>query len=700
MSKPNIPPQTRPPTPQVSGNVNADASMSAYAASRSGAPTRRGSAGGPVFSPYSSPFDDLSSLDIPGDIKGVMRACDHLAKWSPVHSAFVQMMSTVPVTEVILKPRQEASDPLRTIGRARASQGAPTESNNIQRLNELTKMHWNLRRANQAAARSYWTYSNAVAVISYPFQKRLKCMHCGHTAPAISSTWELRNRGQFWWKCPKCGSRGRADVWDQFLPSPEDVRLIVMDVQHCDALYNPWRDEVDIFYRIPDPLVERLKSNPLDKEFVCTTPQAYLEAALGGVKFPSFRETEPRVKLRKGQYYLMRSNNLPETYAGWAFPEMAATMHDYWLHRLMQKGQEAIFGEMAIPKRFLYPSSRGSGQSLYEMINVSTYMDVIRSEYAKMRQDHGYVGVVPFPIDQVIIGGEAKSVDLSSNLKMQAEFEAAGLKVPIEAIFGGLQYSGASVSIQQMGARADDFRGNLLNMNIWFYDHVCTTFSMPMPVVEHAKFRLGEDVPYIQLLMSLVQSQVLSPNSVLELLGKDMEAEQSAIKEYTRFQNEVAEIRSKVDVDAQGQMALRQAQVQGSGQVSMMEAQMDAQIELQKKVRGDADLYQLVLQNQDMAATIFGPNSPEANQAAAMMSPQAMQMQAMQMASQQERTPQMSEPQLQSFISGFPEIYAGMGPTAGEIGDRAELQNQLARAAVENSGDDYAPPGPTADSLH
>jgi len=644
MTTPKPPSMARPPTPHDTGlGRDADASMSAYAQGKSGiasTSSRGGSQRGLV--PYPDPFSTMSSAAMPTTLRGWFNVCKKLAKYSPVHKGFVKMMSTLPVTDLTVKPLTTTSDALKGDDADEIYGGTTGEDASVHRIQTLTVKHWNLRKANQKVARSYFTYSNALAVISYPFRKLLKCTKCGHVAPASSSKWKLYEGGKFHWKCPKCERSGQAHVWDHMLRIPEDVRLIVLPIERIDALRNEMRDTYEVYYEIPQSTVDRLTCDPLDKTYVCELPQAYLEAALGGLSYPSFTDQKPRVRLTPGMYYLMQQPSLNDDddgTEGLAFPEMAATWQDFWLRKVQQKSQEAVHSELAMPKRFLFPQSQSASGSIFELVNVQSLMSILKDESARQRVDPGYVAHTPFPVGQAVIGGEAKPVSLAADIKVQAELEAAGLGVPIEAIFGGLQFSGASVSLQQVMTWFEDFRSELIGMDRWFIDHVSLTMKIPKVAVELKKFRMGEDIPYLQMLSALVSQNFVSMKHLHDALNLDSESERKQIQIDAEFRAALSKLQGKSDASVQEEILQRQMAAQAAGEVIGVEAKLDENVELVKKVRNNEELMEFVMANPSMISYIFGESSPEAQQNAmmtpAMLPPAPEQMQGGDFTSQQ-----------------------------------------------------------------
>lgn len=427
-----------------SPSANADPFLGYQAPKRS-----PGESGGNPHASYvqiPSVYRTLSDMDRPSDLTELFKACRYLATWSPVHKAFVTAMSTIPITDIVLKNPQKSSQALESVVETSRSVEVGTEDAQTHRMSEILQREWRLKKTNQEVASKYYTYSNAVVLLSYPFSKTLTCQKCGHQQAASSAPdWTLGEKGVFRWRCPSCQHNGPAFVHDKFLEIPEEVRLVALDMERVETLYNEFRKDLDVYYEISEGDIERIRERrPMDRDFICSMPQAYIEAAMG--KEPVWRDgNRVMVKLRRDLVFVMKSATLTRDTRGLAFPEMAATLKDYWMLQLLQKAQEAIASGYVVPMKVIYPEASRTSGNLFEMINVSSYMNVLRGEVEKHKRDPDYTMLSPFPVGSQVIGGEAKQLMLHQEIRILMETIAAGLGCPLEFIFGGLCLVGDSL---------------------------------------------------------------------------------------------------------------------------------------------------------------------------------------------------------------------------------------------------------------
>ena len=557
-------------------------------------------------------FKRLSDLDMPKDKKELYRICRYLSVHSAVHKAIITANSTFPITDLIVKNPERSSQVLQERkGSTQSDVNTASEDRGTRKIAGLVEKHWRMKRFNQELAKSYYTYSCAIGMISYPFQKNLTCPECDHTAPASTSEWRLQHGGKFHWKCPECGTAGRALVTDQWLDIPEEVRLVVLDMARVDAHYNEWTRRHDVYYEVSDATKERLAQDTVDKEFVCTLPQAYLEAAMGGNDRYKSEGQRPRVKLHPDRYYIFAAPTVGDEPDGLPIPELVATLHEYWLLQLLLKSQEAIASDYIIPLRVVFPEQRGGTGNIFEMFNVSKFMDVIRAEKEKHKQDPNYLMVSPLPLGHQTIGGEAKALNLAQEIRIQMETIAVGGGSPLEFVFGGLSYSGSNVSIQQQEKKFADLRSNLQLVDQWVLDSVTSMMGLPERVIEQKSFRMGDDLQHLQMMSAMQASGNLSVSRIHDELGVDTESERQAILRDNAFQIEVQQARMKAEAEGQEDAMIRQATAQAAGMIEGTAEELRRRQQLQEAVRNDTKIMSLLRDDPQRMMMIFGPNAPE-----------------------------------------------------------------------------------------
>jgi intein/homing endonuclease len=73
-------------------------------------------------------------------------------------------------------------------------------------------------------------------------------------------------------------------------------------------------------------------------------------------------------------------------------------------------------------------------------INLTQWRDKIEQELIRWRLDNNYIPLLPIPVGQQTLGGEGKALMLAQEYRVWSEQVIAGLGVPIEFVYGGMQF--------------------------------------------------------------------------------------------------------------------------------------------------------------------------------------------------------------------------------------------------------------------
>lgn len=558
----------------------------------------------------------MSKRDHPNDPNQLYEACTHLVRSSGLHKAYVSAMSSLPITDLIIKPLSKSSDAVRKAvaskkGMELTSANEPTTISWRRRVNK----HWKLKRVNQRTAHSFWTYSTAVVVLNFPFTKMMKCLKCMKKVRALDADWRVSLQS-FTLKCKECGHEGRPEVSDRWLIGvPDDVRVGVLDMRRVYAVHNEHSDTVQLYYRVSNTIIDMLRRKPIQKELICETPQSVIDAVHNS-KYSAFAlglgsDKTPCVKLRKEKYFILHGDSESRLANGLASPSLTASLDEYWLLRLLQRAQEAFATDFIIPKRFIYPDVSRTSGNLFEQINVQMFMDTLHQQLEEHKKDENYVGVTPFPLGYQALSGEGKSLNLSQEIRVISETILASCGAPLELVFGGMSYNAGNVSIKQQEQRFRGLREDLLEMNQWAIRAVAIQANIPEVVVEHKTFRMGDDMQQINMLMSAQGSNMVSLKSVHDVLGKDSETERAQILAEQDWYSLITMAKSKADLKLSEEQTLRGMVAQAKGQVAGTSSMIEAKRKLAKAVRADRDMMNYVMSHGSLATDIFGEMSRE-----------------------------------------------------------------------------------------
>lgn len=493
---------------------------------------------------YPSPWWDLASMDLPRSVKHLFRWCLYHVIYNPLVSATVRKMAAYPITEVILED-------------------SPTKGfeKNKERWSKMLFRTLKITRRQLEIAFDYFAYGNCVVSLAFPFRKHLVCTGCGarHYIKRLRyrTDWIIKGH-KHELTCPSCGHEGPCTVQDIYVKDADGIRLIRWNPNNLDIDYNPITQETAYFYRPPDRIRARVQAGY--RSYWETFPQELLESIRMGRPFELDNEHL--------YHFKAPTPSLPDGDEGWGYPPILPALKDSYYLQLMKKAQEAILMEHLIPLDILFPS--GEAVNPYQSVDLGKWREQIEAMIQRWRWDPNYKPVLPLPVGFQRVGGTGKALLLVQEIRVWSEQVIAGMGAPQEFVFGGLSYSGSSVSLRMLENQFLTDR----QMHADFLEH----FLMPRisrymgwtPIHARMKeFKMADDMQYKQMLLSLANMQKLSDESLLADFGRKASDELNMILEETRRRQDMmkqqglaqAHAQSEIDlVNAKSQMKIQQLQ--------------------------------------------------------------------------------------------------------------------------------------------
>ena len=195
-------------------------------------------------------------------------------------------------------------------------------------------------------------------------------------------------------------------------------------------------------------------------------------------------------------------------------------------------------------------------------------MDIV----GRWRRDQNSIYTVPFPVSVENIRGDAKSLNVFDELNMLRQQIAGGLDVPQEFIYGGLNWSGSSISLRVL---ENLFLNMIEQLNSFLQDFLVPKLqrflSLPAVKITHKDFKMADDVQQKQIALNLRQTNTVSDRTTLEELGFDPEQERRRKAEEASDRDAAVIKQMVVQAEAQG----RALQTQTEYQMKMQQKQQE-----------------------------------------------------------------------------------------------------------------------------
>jgi hypothetical protein len=251
----------------------------------------------------------------------------------------------------------------------------------------------------------------------------------------------------------------------------------------------------------------------------------------------------------------------------------------------MKKAQESVLMEHIVPLRMIFPGqSTGGNDGPYGSYNLTNWKAKVDAEINTWKRDNNYIPVLPVNVGFQQFGGQAKALMMYQEMRMLSEQMLAGMGIPQEFIFGGLQWSGSNTSLRALENMLLGYNTQRKELIIDFVIKKIARF-MKWPTIgaKFEKFKMADDLQRAMFYLQLNQAQKVSDRRLLEELQEDFDLENERMGEELKRQLQTNRKMQIATADIQGEAQLKQSRYQAKSQVLMQKAQQQAQEEAQQK---------------------------------------------------------------------------------------------------------------------
>jgi hypothetical protein len=265
----------------------------------------------------------------------------------------------------------------------------------------------------------------------------------------------------------------------------------------------------------------------------------------------------------------MKRHTLAEEDEAWGKPLILAAMRDAFYLQILRKANEAISFQYIVPLTILFPQPHGTVDP-YRHMNLGKWRDRIEQEIASWRDDPNYIPIMPIPLGNQQIFGNAKALMVTPEIRAISEQMVTGMGVPTEFVFGGLSYSGSSVSLRIVENHLLRYRESMLRLLRFLVEKIQRFLKLDPIIVKFQEFKMADDIQQQQVVMNLMQGGSISQKDGLQQLGLEFSQDQEdKISKENDFRN-------KLQSDAM----IEQAKAQGEAELIIARYQVDAQLEM------------------------------------------------------------------------------------------------------------------------
>lgn len=494
---------------------------------------------------YPNQFFDLAQQYMPPTIKELFRWCTYYYYNSPLIGAAMKKISRYPITDLILEDDLEGN-------RAVWDKILNRELFIKDKLMEI-----NL---------DYHTYGNAFVSIHFPFTRFLICKECKNSQPIRQWKWDFRGSDyQFSGTCSACNHQGQVNVKDVPFRNRKGVRIIRWNPENIHIKYNEYTGRYIYMYSVPGKLRNAILRG--DRDIVEDIPIIVLEAL----------KNRRMIRFNSDNIKHLKAPTLAEQDQGWGKPAIIHVLKDMYYLYTLRRAQEAIAMEHIVPFDMIYPLPNAQ-QDPYIHTDLASWRQQIETVITKHRRDPNFKGVIPIPIGFGRLGGDGKALLLAPEINYLTQTIVGGLGLPQEFLFGGLNWTGSSVSLRTLENDFIQNRSQLLEFTHWLKDKLRTWLNITdLKDIRFADFRMADDIQRNQQLIGLNAQRKVSDQTLLTELGYDYDSEVKKLIEEQYVQNYLMDLQSKAGARSQGEASLIQFNYQQTLQELGERAQERAQ---------------------------------------------------------------------------------------------------------------------------
>lgn len=489
---------------------------------------------------HPNPMFDFLSGFMPRKLKDLFRWCEYLYYNSTHIYAAAQKLADYVITEISYR----------------------TESDEYQeKYQSLYEKHIKIKKVLKAVARDKIVYGNAFISVYVPNHRSYWCKHCKSTQALRGTSFKYDWKKMFFKvKCPEknCGVTSTVklhDLTEVPIKSPKHIRIIRWDPKLIDVSANPITGDTVYYYNIPGYVSSKVKNN--DRLFIATMPTEFLEAIA----------REEIFEFTEGKLYHLKVDAPSGIDAQWGFPPLASTLKKFYYSAILRKANEAIALDFIVPFRVLHPQQGTASTDPVQTISLQNWIENTEKNYRRFRQDPLHIMFAPVPLGVSQIGGQGRALMTMGEVQQAEDDIIASMGVPREFLYGGLSFTGSSVTLRMLENQLINETHDLIEILNWIGKQVAVILGWEYVETDLVPFKFVDDVQQKNMEISVNQTtNHLSKTSQAEMFNRDLVQERKQ-----QVEDALEDARQQMEINR------RVAEIQNSMAEQAQQAQMASQ---------------------------------------------------------------------------------------------------------------------------
>ncbi|MEM2174092.1 MAG: hypothetical protein QXI58_00505 [Candidatus Micrarchaeia archaeon] len=476
---------------------------------------------------YPSPFLDIATLALNIPKQDVDKFCWLVSILDPIIGPIIRKLAKYAITQILVDTTDsELKDAFEHL------------INKIELQNHLIQI-----------GLDYHTYGNAFVSILYPFRRFFRCDGCNNNfdISQIKNITQLsykKDRLVFIGYCPFCKTKRTIEIITirnsenlRLANFNNEVKLIHWAPPQIDIEYIPSVNFSIYYYTLSKTEKNMiLQGNPYALKYM---HEEFIKAALKGKKL--------EITTMNMFHFKFPTPTSVDFFPGWGLSPILNVIKLVYYAQILRKANEVIAWEHILPLRLISPNPQ------FGPVNFEDFRRKIATVLKRWKLDPGVIGIVPVPFISTLIGGEGKALNLTPEIINTVEQIITGMEVPRELVFGGLSWSSSLVALRMLENYFMNYTYQLQHFFDFFVDHIKRIYKITTEVKLRFKtFRRADDIQYLHLLIGLNQAQLISKETLMDIIGFDYEKERDKLK---KEMIKLVEDSADVDAEAKKQQA-------------------------------------------------------------------------------------------------------------------------------------------------
>jgi len=500
---------------------------------------------------YDNPFLDMTSTYLPTSLKKIFKLIGSFLFGDSLINTIITRMSEYPITKLVYEDWETSIKTDR-------------EPEEIWRL--ILEECIDIRRQLIIAGSNYHGYGNSYISVHFPFKRNITCPEC-KTKKNITSIKGLKYSNKHYkGKCTSCGYDGNLDFEDIITKDYRGVNIIHWDILHVDVVFNNITGDSFYYYDIPEVMKKAVSSGNMD--IINSTPKEVLTAI----------NANKRLKLNRDNLFHLKRDNisyLVPSERGYGIPAVMPVLKNVVHNQILKKGNEMIAMEYIVPLRMLYPLQQGE-VSPHISMDLGLWRTKVEEAIHAWRKDKNKVLLIPQPVGVHLLGGNAKSLSVSSEIQMVENDIIIGMGTIPEIIKGGASWSGSNVSLRVVENSYLNYRTDMQNVLNFIKKKISAQYSIPDIRVKFSEFKMADDMQRKQMILSAASGSpsdaVISKHTAVKEMGYDPDIE------YERRQSELDDM-------VQLRIAESKGNAKATGEARIIDAIFAAEADMENQNR-------------------------------------------------------------------------------------------------------------------